>query len=430
MNPTLTLHLGLFFDGTGLNLYNSEEGATQSRAQGSYAMGRSNVARLFALYRQSPDIPGTADRASLALYIEGVGTTRGAADDLMAQACGRGASGVAARVAQVPAQVGEALRRLLECNPGVRIAAIEVDLFGFSRGAAAARHLANDLEALTQACGGYPLRLNFVGLFDTVASIMAPLKGNFSAANADFDGLRTQLPAGLARQRVQLVAADEWRVNFPLVATDVDLVLPGDHCDIGGGYRAEEDEVLVLERPFSSTEPAHLALQQTQAWRLASACLERQRQAWEALGLRLYLDSESVAQPFLPKRDLYREKRVRVRIRGERRVRGELSLVYLRLMHALACAAGVPFDPVPDSAELALPEELRPIAARLLAHGLAPRLGHGLDAAQMALLRRRYIHLSAHWNATLHSDSPLLDALFINRPQADRQRVIHADPPA
>lgn len=405
------LQFGLFFDGTGLNLYNSEQGAGQPGASGSYAMGKSNVARLFALYRQ---VPG----ASLALYIEGIGTARGEADALLTQATGRGTCGVAARVAQVPAQVSEMLRGFLAEHPQAVGAPIELDLFGFSRGAAAVRHLLNDLTALQAACDGHPLRVNFVGLFDTVASIMAPLKGNFSAANADFDGLRLQLRPQMARHIVHLVAADERRLNFPLVAGVADLAVPGDHCDIGGGYRAEEQEALVLERPFSSTELATRALERTQAWQQASECLERRREQWQALGLEVWLEHESNALPFLPKRDIQREKRVRVSIRGQRQVRGELSLVYLRLMHGLAVKASVPFDEVQD----VLPEELQGVAAKLVAGDV------GLEPAELALLRRRYIHLSANWNAPLQPDSPLLDALFINRPTTDGVRVVHPNP--
>lgn len=417
MNPTLpprtqdiTLHLGLFFDGTGMNLHNSEQGGA-----GSYARGQSNVARLFALYPHDLPVSEDARHAALALYIEGIGTCRGEADNLLVQATGRGASGVAARVAQVPRQVEALLERFLVQHPALAISRISLDLFGFSRGAAAARHLANDLDGLRSACGDLPLSLNFIGLFDTVASIIAPLKGNFSAANADFDGLRLALRSGQARRLVHLVAADERRLNFPLVAGPDDRRVPGDHCDIGGGYRDEEEESLVLQRPFSSLEWAQVPLENTCAWQQASQCLERCREEWQALGLQVCLESQSVDQPFVPKRDIQREKRVRVWIRGERQVRGELSRVYLHLMHDQAVRAGVPFGP----ADWTLPEELQAIAAKMLA-------GKEPEAEEMTLLRRRYIHRSANWNAELQSDSPLLDSLFINRPTGDGVRVVHS----
>ncbi|NNJ15339.1 hypothetical protein CSV86_008855 [Pseudomonas putida CSV86] len=94
---------------------------------------------------------------------------------------------------------------------------------------------------------------------------------------------------------------------------------------------------------------------------------------------------------------------------------GALSRVYLRLMHEQAVQAGVPLEPD----DWTLPEELQAIAAKVLC-GQAP------DAQEIGLLRRRYIHCSANWNAVLHSDSPLLDSLFINRPTADGVRVVHS----
>ncbi|OLS60131.1 T6SS phospholipase effector Tle1-like catalytic domain-containing protein [Pseudomonas putida] len=416
MNPTLpprtrdiTLHLGLFFDGTGMNLHNSEQGGA-----GSYALGKSNVARLYALYPHCQQLAGDARQAALALYIEGIGTRRGEADALIDQATGRGASGVAARVAQVPRQVEALLQGFLVDNPTVAVSHIKLDLFGFSRGAAAARHLGNDLQGLRSACGDIPLSVNFIGLFDTVASIIAPLKGNFSAANADFDGLRLGLRAGQARRVVHLVAADERRLNFPLVAGPDDRVVPGDHCDIGGGYR-DGVEHAVLERPFSSIEWAHVPLESTRAWQQASQCLQRRQEEWAALGLGVRLQSQTVDQPFVPKRDIQREKRVRVWIEGEREVSADLSWVYLWMMHELARRAGVPLT----APEQGLPEALQGIAEKLLA-------GRGLETEEMALLRRRYIHRSANWNAQLQSDSPLLDCLFINRPTVDGVRVVHS----
>ncbi|MGE8405571.1 MAG: T6SS phospholipase effector Tle1-like catalytic domain-containing protein [Pseudomonas sp.] len=439
MNPSvssasegITLHLGLFFDGTGLNLYNQQQGASGlSNATGSYATGQSNVARLYALYPHQASCALAADarHAALALYIEGIGTRCGEADSMLAQATGRHDSGVLATLERVPAQVAALLAGFLQHNPSRTIQTIEIDLFGFSRGAAAARHFANDFDQgpqsrLAKACPGYPLRINFIGLFDTVAAIWAPHKGNFSVANQDFDGLQQGLREGIARQVVQLVAADEWRQNFPLVASDNDILLPGAHTDIGGGYLPEELECLLLERPFSSLEPRNLPVPDSQAWRQASQRLEQQRQAWEAMGLHLRIDCQSVDEPFLAKRDLQRQKRVWARIFGERRVRGELSLVYLRLMHALAVRGAVPLMPVPDSAELALPAELHGIAEKLQAYGLGDTAVHGLDEVQMDLLRRRYIHVSAHWNGPSQANSPLLDGLFVHRPADAGQRVI------
>lgn len=85
---------------------------------------------------------------------------------------------------------------------------------------------------------------------------------------------------------------------------------------------------------------------------------------------------------------------------------------------------------------LALPMELQPIAARLLA-------GQPLDAAQELLLRQRYLMQSAHWNFDALGDTALLYAadegtrelpyrpgpglFYVNRPTASGQRVVLAN---
>ncbi|MCP6037104.1 DUF2235 domain-containing protein, partial [Klebsiella pneumoniae] len=72
--------------------------------------------------------------------MQGVGTRTGAADSVYALATGRGAMGVEAQVSQALKWTHAQLDLLGEALP------IEVDLFGFSRGAAAARDLANRLD--------------------------------------------------------------------------------------------------------------------------------------------------------------------------------------------------------------------------------------------------------------------------------------------
>ncbi|MFJ4067610.1 hypothetical protein ACIPW4_20255 [Pseudomonas sp. NPDC089996] len=88
------------------------------------------------------------------------------------------------------------------------------------------------------------------------------------------------------------------------------------------------------------------------------------------------------------------DKRVYAAITGEREVRGDLSLVYLRIMRELAVRAGVAFDPIdPYDKRTALPAELQPIANKLQAFALREAFTP-LTAEEADLLRRRYIHLS------------------------------------
>lgn len=130
---------------------------------------------------------------------------------------------------------------------------LEFDVFGFSRGAAAARHFVNEvnrreagpLHELLYGSGA-PLvvgftsdrdvQVVFVGLFDTVSAI-GTLAGGLSVRNNNDGGVLTRLPTGSAREVVHLVARNEHRANFMLTTVSPEhheILLPGVHSDIGG----------------------------------------------------------------------------------------------------------------------------------------------------------------------------------------------------
>ncbi|MNP07715.1 hypothetical protein D3C76_997540 [compost metagenome] len=190
-----------------------------------------------------------------------------------------------ARVEQMPALALKQLRLFQNANPGLMIRRIEIDLFGFSRGAAAARHCANDLlkEADSLLARAMPVgtpgfidtfawrhrsdfALNFIGLYDTVAGIVSLSDGDFSPHNAKNPGLNLRLTPGMARQVVHLVARDEYRHNFSLTETVQDIQLPGCHSDIGGGYLPLAREKLLLSKPDSSLEHGSLANERSTAY--------------------------------------------------------------------------------------------------------------------------------------------------------------------
>ncbi|MFJ4067608.1 PAAR domain-containing protein [Pseudomonas sp. NPDC089996] len=470
----IVVRLGLFFDGTGNNLANSAAtegchalnlGMTQSVAEdvlkycagygydgqgntpdNSYGNGVSNVAHLHDLYpddSQKQLLPGS-DEAHLKVYLEGIGTRSGLADSVYSQGTGKGSMGVVARVEQMPALVMEKLRRFASFNPQVKVRRIEVDLLGFSRGAAAARHCANDLlkgtgSLLAQALpAGSPIltatfawqhrndfALNFIGLFDTVAGIVSLGDGDFSPHNAHNPGLELRLAPGMARQVIHLTARDEYRHNFSLTQAEVDIELPGCHSDIGGGYLPLMREKLLLSKPDSSLEIDSLANERSAAYSRTRQHYYQETRHWldyiPPSGLDIATWSVPVQQQ---RRDTVADKRVYAAITGEREVRGGLSLVYLRIMRELAVRAGVAFKALPDTQTFALPAELQPIAAKLQAFALREAYTP-LTAEEAALLRRRYIHLSANWNAAKGWNDSALDVLFINRPASGMQRREH-----
>lgn len=141
-------------------------------------------------------------------------------------------------------------------EPGI-VKTIYVSVFGFSRGATEARVFVNWLQSLCKldarlrgktgamSLGGFPVQFDFLGLFDTVASVgFANSFGFFDGhglwADAE-DSMR--VPPGI--NCLHLVAAHELRRSFPVDSISVngslspgctEVVIPGVHSDVGCGY--------------------------------------------------------------------------------------------------------------------------------------------------------------------------------------------------
>jgi hypothetical protein len=260
-----------------------------------------------------------------------------------------------------------------------------------------------------------------------VAAVIDPLKGDYDPANHLNPGINLYLPPGCARKVLQLTARDEKRWNFALnrVAPDhQEICLPGAHSDIGGGYRPLMLERLLLSRPLSSTVPANTPPEQTHASRETW----RQYHHWKALGL----PDEALKEPKVwpSRKPVFHERGFKRPpedvVYGllfiERQVRGELSLIYLRIMRELAVQYGVPFDFIDDQeSTTAIPAELQKIASHLLAYAQGSR--YGLDEEDERLLWSRYIHLSAHWTPSsgllISKPAPNVRLSYNNTPQQD-----------
>ncbi|MEG0860109.1 MAG: DUF2235 domain-containing protein [Pseudomonas sp.] len=464
----VSLRVGVFFDGTGNNLSNSEAAVdcmdpvklASSQAlreqcarygydgQGnapadSYGNAKSNIAKLYELYRDqvTERVQGEHSNVSLKVYVEGIGTQGGEKDSNLSKFTGRYASGVIARVQQVPAAIIEQLTAWATLNPATQIGRIELDIFGFSRGAAAARHFANDIgkgqasrlaqcwpSSLSVLAEGFDwqssqsLAINFIGLFDSVAAIVSVLDGNFSPANADYGGIEMRLSPTAAKKIVHLVARDEQRKNFPLTQTDDDIVVPGAHSDVGGGYWPRAWEHLVLTRPVCSVEAHTLANEKSRAYQQTQAQFHHSQNAWQQLNLEVELCCRAdVVQP--AKQDTGAEKRVTAFVRGKREMVGDLAVVYLRIMHRLGVDHQVPFRAL-DEQHMTLPLSLQPIAAKLLAYVSGETPAPALSADEEALLYGHYIHRSSHWS-TQGTPREGIDAKYINRPHESGQRGVY-----
>ncbi|MFW9270570.1 T6SS phospholipase effector Tle1-like catalytic domain-containing protein [Pseudomonas sp. NR3] len=145
---------------------------------------------------------------------------------------------------------------LTQPQPGqVKLLGLKLYVYGFSRGATAARgfvswldRLLSDLAlTLPMADIRVPLSVEYLGLLDTVASvgiadIIPGAQGHMSWA----DGNQHLPESGLVKRCLHLVASHEQRLCFPLEsirrengeypANSQEVIYPGVHSDQGGGY--------------------------------------------------------------------------------------------------------------------------------------------------------------------------------------------------
>lgn len=151
-------------------------------------------------------------------------------------------------------------------GPGT-VKTIHISTFGFSRGATQARAFNNWMISLceldaqmtnakhTHTLGGFRVSFDFLGLYDTVASVgVGNSFGNVPLVKL-FDGhsgwadTENSLRINPGVPCVHLVAAHELRRSFPLDSISVEgrlqpnwweIVIPGVHSDIGCGYAPME----------------------------------------------------------------------------------------------------------------------------------------------------------------------------------------------
>ncbi|WP_238985286.1 T6SS phospholipase effector Tle1-like catalytic domain-containing protein [Stenotrophomonas beteli] len=201
-------------------------------------------------------------------------------------------------------------------NP--RVDRIRISVFGFSRGATEARVFCNWLgDACDPGPGplrlcGIPVQIDFMGLFDTVASVGAAQ----SFFEAVFDGHGgwaaaedLRIPSDV-RRCVHMVAAHEVRGSFPVDLVDgancEQIIYPGVHSDVGGGYapgeqgRSPNDADKLSQIPLCDMY-RHALAAGVPLLPIAEARVELQRQFEISPTLRQHYNAYLKAMaPFLP----------------------------------------------------------------------------------------------------------------------------------
>lgn len=151
-------------------------------------------------------------------------------------------------------------------RPVVKI--INLSVFGFSRGAAEARAFCNWLlecckyeEGAYKFCG-IPIRFQFLGIFDTVASVGLADSSPIGNGFADWADGTMAIPQCVERC-VHFAAAHEIRQSFPLStgrdgsaypSNCTEVVYPGAHCDVGGGYSPGDQGKATGGRSFLASQ--------------------------------------------------------------------------------------------------------------------------------------------------------------------------------
>ena len=290
---TIEVSLNLFFDGTQNNKTNTQAGKDYKESNhkdDSYTNDFSNVARGF----DATD-PNAENQTSW--YIEGIGT-----EDLESESTffgnlpnnagipfGMGDRGVEAKVTKGCIKGAEALNKY-KGQKGIHL---KVNVYGFSRGATAARHflhIATSTAIMSYTQGGQKIKVfppydsgraeetflftdkdgtlhtfllqygyfgaclihsgvfpkkitfNFVGLYDTVASF--GLVHSNDTTDLGLDAVKK------AYFTLQLAADDEYRDNFDLTNINstgvkgLTFTLPGVHSDVGGCYVNNDTEIV------------------------------------------------------------------------------------------------------------------------------------------------------------------------------------------
>ncbi|UJD91925.1 DUF2235 domain-containing protein (plasmid) [Rahnella aquatilis] len=449
----ITLTVGVFFDGTGNNRNNSsdlrlayahcanlvdearakacakyEEHAQAGLANTSWLGGPTNISRLFDLYQRSDELKDSETEAQVKAYVTGIGTADGKSDALFGMALGSSLikqfEGVVTKTDEVLDTISAELARFIKLNRDqIAIVKVQFDVFGFSRGAAAARHFANrvmkqdtavaaaidkglDLAGHHEKAAG---EVRFLGLFDKVAAIGSLL--NFYNVNGHSNpGVNLELRPSVAQKVFQIRAMHECRHNFSLNSIKgmwPELALPGVHSDIGGGYNAGENEDSLLTMPDFEVVRDDVEELHTEIYRKTEAMREK---LYVLPALKYLLPHGDVKTRMiswpLVNRDKARahifEKKAGAAVFLTRQaIPNDWEKVSMRVMLDAAQDAGVIFSPIlSNDKELSLPAELLPLCDKAIAQGRAVRQGGepvSFTANEMHIIGR-YLHCSANWN--------------------------------
>ncbi|WP_286810902.1 MULTISPECIES: DUF2235 domain-containing protein [unclassified Marinobacter] len=420
----------------------------------SYAGAPTNVAKLWRLYRDSSQDRIDGRPLILKVYSAGAGTRTGGDDSIIGMATGLGETGVLDQVKRLFSDLADQIAVVAGGQPRYRII---FDLFGFSRGAAAARHAANQIlkgtdgelsKALQRSGIAWPekVTIRFVGLFDTVAGIVNLASLDPSPGNDRSNPVELFLDSKKVNHALHLTAMHEKRANFSLSSLRNpdgslprnfrEVSLPGAHSDVGGGYADREIEEVLLYPTVSIRGSDTKWPRQTMEWDTLGEMLGHyESEGWigefslplpDSADPELAIESQRLDHP-VP------DGQVLLSLKMRRYLLADYSRVALKIMYEEAIKAGVMMYEL-DESDVALnfPDELRPVFERVRDAVAAGNDSVGLDSSLSNLLLQKYTHHSDHYNLmsslvsgeTFQFEFPI-SRLHPFRPTLHRERTIH-----
>jgi hypothetical protein len=236
-------------------------------------------------------------------------------------------------------------------------------------------------------------------------------------------GIKLYLDRKYFTDVVQLTARDEIRANFALstvIPAHTEISVPGVHSDIGGGYREEVEECVLVSPMQALTVREGIDIRTTSIYRDAQQQKIRLVDSgWPETMLEIVTPKPTL----LPKAEQtvgFKQVRAYAGLQLKRQVSGKLSVVYLHLMHKLAKEKGVQFIDVPKTSQYSVPSDLQALRDRFLGGN------YEVTATEEKMLKLQYIHTSANWNNPIGlSRERGVNLRYTNAPTEDGIRVRH-----
>lgn len=284
-------------------------------------------------------------------------------------------------------------------------------------------------------------KTRFIGIFDTVAAIGTPLNG-MNPHNADTGDVDLILHSGIAEKVFHIVAQHECRFNFALNSVKPawpELMLPGVHSDIGGGYWPLEVENYFLTRPQGETVPLNQPDGDSHVYQ---RIFDELRQMSKSPAIAPILRTNDVTARVWNSDKVPSDHRGNLQKRtfaaltmSERQVKNSWSAVIFQVMLDAAIEAGCVFYPIGDNRALLIPHNLQPFCNKAQAMGKSVRNGQvvaGFTTDELDILAKDYIHCSANWNSikmdaqkNISGGTEALELIFANRPDERWLRTIY-----